>query len=630
MSACVVGLYPRNEAVLREFLHQAPGVLYLPHGAAGTSPAFVAEAARRGTRVVELSSLVSPERCGVLHAEMSQRLASMLDAAPWNALARRHAAAGLDAGALRDIVGDASLMSLVRGRIAIEELNEAAKRDALELIVVNEDLLPISKARALWGRAHGVPVLQVAHSLILQSAFRTSHRELHSDALAVFGEAGRAPYREMGIADERLPITGNPAYDAFPALVADRDRIRAAVRARYRRGAGARLVLFATTAVVNHRAFIDPRYGERTLDAWFAARAVAQRVPDAFFVVKGRAVDDRASSEAAAALHGISPETWAFEDDGIDELIVAADAVVSVFSNVSVQAMLGGVPAIDLIGPPEWLLGPGFAEGDGVLSVSADELPGAIERVVTDSAFADSLRAAAHRRLEHYAGPRDGRAAHRVAALMHRMRKAPPAHPVQSGEAGEVDRLALVPSVPENVLLVPEDAVARDAAQRRWPAANVVMRPVEDPAAGLVDESIDAVILGDALPHVADPAALLACLRRLLAPRATLVAAVPNLRTLTKVQQLARGQVPGGGDGRNLFTFESFTRLFAAAGMTVLRVEREYEPALAGLRIDPATWPPGQLGKLDTEVVSLYGLGATDFLDLRTARFVVAAGPVRS
>jgi hypothetical protein len=655
MTAVVALLWPKNESVLWEYLSAAPPVIYVDAAGGGSSHAFVERAAAHGVRVESLDHLVLDAQRETLAAEARRRADELLDRAPWDALAAEHRTLGLDAAALRDAAARGTISAVGDGMLVIEELEVAASRDEITLIVVGDDVLPRSKAAALWGRARGIPVLHVSHGCELATVLRTSHREFNADAAAVFAERGRPPFRTLGVGNDRMPITGNPAWDGYPELMARKAALRDEVRARYGVPAQTRLVVFATTAAVSHSAFIDPLAHERSLRAMFAAFApLARARGDVFLIVKDRVLAKRALADDAAAAAAVAPDRWAYELGGLAELVVAADCVVSVYSNVAMEAMLAEVPAVNLWTPVSWYMGPGYRSDEGVVDATIPALGATIARVLDDDAYAEHLREQMRAARGVVAGPENGGAARRVAAVMRTLQSAGPNRGKPYDWSALADRmwhalqrpspgapapdplLDLVTGAPRRILL-PQPAL-RDAApsiERRWPGAELVGF---DPDAGsapsaLAAGSLDAVVLPEVLARVADPWRLLAALRPLLAPGAPLVATVPNLRTLTVVQALVGGDFPYHADGgildvRNLrhFTLAGFEQLFAETGFAVRRVERAYNPILAGLAPPEGAAPEVPL-RLETPALTLNAVLPADIDELRTASFSIVAVP---
>jgi 2-polyprenyl-3-methyl-5-hydroxy-6-metoxy-1,4-benzoquinol methylase len=155
-----------------------------------------------------------------------------------------------------------------------------------------------------------------------------------------------------------------------------------------------------------------------------------------------------------------------------------------------------------------------------------------------------------------------------------------------------------------------EDAaeVARERLTR------VINTTVEDSLAGLPEGYFDCAVFNDSLEHLADPWAVLGQLKTKLAPRATVVASIPNIRYFHVIKQLLQEAdfeyAPYGVlDKTHLrfFTKKSMQRLFIESGYRVERIE--------GIR--PASFP-WKFGLMNL-------LSGNAFEDARYERFAVVA-----
>lgn len=121
---------------------------------------------------------------------------------------------------------------------------------------------------------------------------------------------------------------------------------------------------------------------------------------------------------------------------------------------------------------------------------------------------------------------------------------------------------------------------AREAAQR---LDRVVCDDALAALAALRGERFDCVVCADVLEHLVDPGAVLTALRGLLAPRATVVVSLPNVRFYdTFVQLGVRGWWPerdrGVHDRTHLrwFTDANARALFSRTGFDVVRSSANY------------------------------------------------------
>lgn len=677
MSAVASLLWPKNEGVLDEFLSTSPPVIYTRSNLAGTSPAFRARANQRGVRVELLETLIPDTRRAELREQARAETAKLVAASPWKTLAEQFPALELGADNFAALLSPHVAERIAAGMIMAEELAAASDRSGIELVVLNEDVTETPKAAAMWARSQGVPVLQLAHSCALVGKLRTNHREFHSDVLAVFGERGGIPYRDMGIPDNRIVITGNPAWDGFLLLTQQKQRLRAEVRTAYGLSPNTKIVLFVTTYFAKITTLNDPHLHEHSLEGMFAAhRETLKNHPDTQLVIKGRVNHPAGQAQAQdiAARLDVPAASWRYEDGPIGSLIVAADVVISVDSNASIEAMMAGVPALNYWQLSSALLGPFFRTDDGVLDVSPHKIAPALNTLFTEPSITLTLQTMTRSTIGQFAGPNDGKAGRRVADLMQRMRRPsirgdslPPIVATAAAAAGSGlkiavsaavppvaagDLIGLLTTVPATVLdLSAGDATLAEAIKQRWNGAHVIgvhagaesagtARTGLDRAIvadldrddlagfGIAPGSIDAVIAPDVFTRLRDPWRALTRLKPLLSANAQLVTSASNVRLITIVRALAGGDLTYGDRGaldvRNvrLFTLAGLQRLFTDAGYRIVRIERDIEPSLAHLHL-----APGTRGNIDTPLVQFKDLGEADLVELTTRQYRVVAQP---
>ncbi|MHB8151534.1 MAG: hypothetical protein ACYDG3_00395, partial [Bacillati bacterium] len=412
MGALVSLLWLKNREVVRQYLARVPSMLYV----IGSTEPYRQYAAFG--RVENLYALLSPELQASIAEDAAARaaaVASDLSAADWTEVA---AGFRSDRATIMRTVSARLEERLRESMLLIAALDSAHKRDGIDVVALNEDVMSTGKTAALWARARGVPSVMISHSAILGRLY-TVHREFNADRAVLFGRRGGLPYAEMGVDPARLAALGNPSWDAYAALPSQRAAVRSDLAVRYGIGANEFLVVFATTWSARLTAFCDTDAYASTL------RAVLRAVRDLRacgipirFVVKDRPTEDGGAEIVAALCKEEGLETGVIYASGETERwIVAADTVVSVDSNISVEAMLAAVPAINLWTPMGWLNGPFFDAEDGVVEAAPDKLAATIAMTLGDANLRKLLAATAARRLPELAAA-PGTAAVRAAELL--------------------------------------------------------------------------------------------------------------------------------------------------------------------------------------------------------------------
>jgi trans-aconitate methyltransferase len=653
MSAIASFLWPGALGALREYLDRVPSTVY-----AGIAPeAYVGNVSN--ARVESLLSLVSQHEEGEIVAEAAKRARAIAEELQTNARAQA-ILSGLESR-IRDAM-----------RI-VAALDAAHAREPLELVALTEDVTLHSKAAAAWAQSNGVPSVVVSHSCILGRLY-TIHREANTDTLAVFGARGAQPFTDMGIDPSRIIVTGNPAWDSYPQLVANRDAVRSELAARHEFNKKDHLVVFATTWVAKFTTFCDATAYEDTTRAVLRATRDLRNAGVALRLV----VKDRPSNAGQLArLQAIAQEegaesgvTFAFGD--IAPWIAAADAVVSVDSNASIEANIAGVPAINLWSPMSWFNGPFFDADDGVLEVVPEKLAIAIATVLGDSQARSLLRLAARRRLADFTAE-PGAAAVRVAELLLRTRK--PSAPVMTRYVWEelssprsiadkggtaayyhnprMELLQMLDHVPELVLdigcgggatghelkqrfpnatvhgIEMSEEAAAYAVKRLDRVLNDNVEQFDFAAAGYAEGSIDTVFFPDVLEHLYDPWRLLQRIKPYLRQNAQVLASIPNVRNFFLVSDLLRGNWDYVEEGLldvthiRFFTRKSVQQLFDQTGYRIRRWGANYDG-----RLPAGNGAEGARFNLDTPALTVKQISAQDLDEFRTIQFLVDATPV--
>ncbi len=336
MSAVVSLLWGKNADALRGLLNGDSSTLYVganPHAYEGFEGVRRVEAlgAALPQDVRQSIALDAKDRAQTIGSQVAVRAEDQTTAA----VLTRHLESRL-----RD------------GMLLVAALDHAHERDGVDLLVLNEDVTQQGKTAAAWAKARKVPSVLVSHSCILGRMY-TVHRQANTDRIAVFGRRGADPYIEMGVPMDRMIVTGNPAWDVYAKLLPHRDALRAELAARYGFPPSDHLVVFAPTWTAYLTAFCDPAAYESSLRAVLHAAGALrrERVP-LRVVIKDRPMNrdgERLCRQIAREEAIEGAVVFTYEDT--EKWIVSADAVVSVDSNISIEAAIAGVPAINLWTP---------------------------------------------------------------------------------------------------------------------------------------------------------------------------------------------------------------------------------------------------------------------------------------
>lgn len=306
---------------------------------------------------------------------------------------------------------------------ALAALDRIDSLHALRLVIVNEDWTPRCRAVVLWANEHGVPSLHLGHSLDLCDPY-TAHGRVMSTTMAVFGDRGTEPYldADADMFAPRIRVTGNPAWDSYPQVVQERETIRAELAATHGCSLSLPWVMFATTWTTNQTAFTEENvYGSTLRQFLTACKALVDADRQICIVIKDRVPNQAFGRVRLAEIVselGLDPDHVTYTLDDIEKWVVAVDVVVSVFSNVSVEALLASTPAINLVTTMDGALGPPFDADSGIVEAEGHELAAALEKILSDDDYRDRLREQMRQAAPRYNLGFDGSATARVVELM--------------------------------------------------------------------------------------------------------------------------------------------------------------------------------------------------------------------
>ena len=644
MSAVATFLWPKNSAALQEYLRNFPSKLYNPR---------------------TLLEMVPEQTRAQIVAESKERASSIagdLVKGDWNS-----AAGNLRTGRseIEDVLLNKLSEKLSENMLMVAGLDAAHERDGIDLLVLNEDVLTHAKTAANWAKARGVPSLVVSHSLIT-GRLMTVHLEDNADRLAVFGARGAKGYLDLGMAPDRIFVTGNPAWDVYAGLVSQRDSIRSEFNRQYGLGERDHLVLFATTWSNYRSAFDDDTRYETSLRA--AVRSVRELrelgVPIRLVVKERPPNAEQTELRARIFREEAGGQDPIVVFDNLERWIVAADAAISFTSNVAVEAMIAGTIAINVWTPSSWFSGPYYGAEDGVLEASYDKLSEMLARALGDPALRSQLQTSAQARLNQSAMS-VGNAAANVAALMMQTRRAvagkQPHYAWQTLSAAHATsgrgkvRMDIVGQIRERPKLVLDLGCNTGATgseiKKRFQDATIVGIEANDDAAkrarerldrvviedpqtldfektGFTPGSIDLVVCAETLSRITDPWTVLARLKPFLKSNAQIIASIPNMRNLSFLAAVASGDWEYTVEGQfdigqiRFFTKKTVLDLFVQTGYKVRSLSAAMDE-----RVPPLQAPAGKLVNVDMPRLQFKSMSEADLTELRALHFIIDATP---
>lgn len=660
--AIIALLWGSQHPALKQFLEMHEPVVVITHPGQ-MSPALQTMVAETGGSLMSTSNLSTQTSAAPGTTEVSD-----LDARFTDYLARK-TRDGLPEH-LAAIIANQIRKELPETLGLLDSLQEAAKRFDICLLVTSEDVTRVGKITTAWARAHGIPSLHLAHAIALANPY-TVHDQLIADKLAVYGKRGMEGYQDLGIPQDRMHVTGNPAWDSYRELRNQKPACRRQLDEKYKLKPHLPLVVFGTTWAGNLSAHTDEHIYTDTLTVFFCAcETLRQQGLEFNAVIKDRPANQALGMQRCSEILGqleTTGEGYAYTTGDTQTFAAAADVLVAVDSNYLVEGMLARTPVINLINTTGMLLGPCFEAESGMLEVEAHQLAEGIQLVLTDQTARSELLAMAGRRAAYYNhGDCDGKSATRVAQLMAEMTL-----PLSRRETrfvwqqyldvastditaayhtvGRADLAAMYTNRPALILDVGCAAGSTAALiKQRFPGSSAWGIEVNRAAAqiaetkldrvligkfedfnleqeGIAKGSLDAVLLADVLEHMYNPWEVMVTLRPYMSPTGQLLLSIPNVRNLLLMDQLSKGNWTYEGQGLldithiRFFTFREILRFCEETGYRVINTQHAIDGRLKALWQQHQALP-GTIN-IDLDRITLKSLTQDDLRELCTIQF---------
>jgi len=328
-----------------------------------------------------------------------------------------------------------TLLDAAREVATVTVLVEALARDgALAGVVLGFDTIPAGRAAVAAARRLGVPTIHVPHAVLGRPRVRIPWQgsQLYANVVCAPGEFSRAGYLAAGARPEAIALTGSPRWDQYAALDEPaRLAHRAAVSCALRLDPSAPILVYGPSWLERSTAN-SCRHLTASLDIYqgvlAAVRAHAARGVQ--LVVKlhpgelGRPGLDPASllEGYAGVARRAGVERIAITAGYKEELLAAADLVLTVNSNLALEALLCGRPVVNaplLAEEADVLFAPQDGVDGGVLALRhAGETAAAVSQVLADAGLRARLAARAGETVHRYVHAPDGHASERVASLV--------------------------------------------------------------------------------------------------------------------------------------------------------------------------------------------------------------------
>ena len=301
-----------------------------------------------------------------------------LDDSSWKIVLRR----------LRNVVH----REMLNNMITVEATRRCIAENDLRLIVSSEDIMPVTRSMITTARESSIPSLQVIHSV--PSGQITTHPASTSTYVAAYSEYSKWKYESIGVPSENILVTGNPAWDRLARSPLPKHRTEICEKIGLKPDNP--IVTYAWThsstwtIETAARPDLHIQHAEAVLDAFIS---LSRKYPQWQFLMRPRP-DSRTDKVVRDMLKRANKQgldkIYIDEQPPYDSLVLS-DVLVNTESNMGIEAILLGKPAICVNLPELWgdVLNEGFGglfdEHDAVIRVeNACDIASAIESAILD------------------------------------------------------------------------------------------------------------------------------------------------------------------------------------------------------------------------------------------------------
>ena len=534
--------------------------------------------------------------------------------------------------------------------------------EPIALIMLWNDVAPLTKSLTFLGKKYGIPTLHVSHGV---HGNVQVHKKIWADKMAVYGERCKQLFLSNGNTEEKIVVTGNPYWD-------DRQPCKPNELNALKKYLGLsqhnKILLYAPTWYHNFLTNEDPLlYEKRDLSVLLETVRGLDKPEQIELIIKVHPGMEKKKSLYEQALRKMNMPGKIFTDISPLPLLQVADAVICSGGMEYEAALLGKIVLAYLLNHSSGHLYYKSPEPEKMYLrdhisdhriIAPEDLSVALRKVLAGKNEITIERQGAF--LRNITGPCDGKATERVANLALEMAKNRSSKPFISPvnyqkpsdtyyESARKDLPSMISGRPEKMLEIGcasgamghfikqeyeceyigieiNADVARMAEGRldRVIVADVEKIDLEDH--DIAEKSFDYIILGDVLEHLYDPWTMLYKCGRFLKDDGYILASIPNVRNFQIIDRLVKGFFTYKDEGIldsthvRFFTLHEIKNMFANAGFGIEQVVQ----LRGNIGVDLNTL--GEKSNLSSENMVLKNLSKEEVAELSTIQFCIKAG----
>jgi hypothetical protein len=361
-TAILAALWEKNHSALIELAKRTNAISLCLRN--DYSPALASDIAANNGLLVNIQGYQTESHEAASRADITIRLKALessLNSPQWGAFCQAMHIGPLPAArALTENIAISAHQVL----LTIEALDKAAERYDIALTVLNDEYTLFSKLLLTWSHSRGIPVLHVLHGTPLIRLYNV-HEVAEADFYAVGSSACVQALEELQVSEQRIRKTGYPVWDRYAELRSDNITLKQTVANKLKLKTHEIWITLFTTWHSPTSAFGSLNdYSQSIHDV---LRACSQLWASGYsfkLIIKDRPQNQRFGSDVVNRLITAvraPPEEIRYTTAMTPELVSVSDLVLSIGSNITIEATIAGTNALNICDETSYLLGPPFA-----------------------------------------------------------------------------------------------------------------------------------------------------------------------------------------------------------------------------------------------------------------------------
>lgn len=299
----------------------------------------------------------------------------------WEKLCEKY---GFSSESMRLVIRENLDVELEQQILLLAGVNKAVQSAQIMAVVLNEEFTPVARMLGIWARQQGIRLLQISNGIFLDGQYQTPN-DILADVISVSGLRDQQALEDLGIASQRIIVSGNSTWMNYLGFSEMKNKCREALAKLLGWGTGP-LILFGVGAAHVKSAFCDnDNLKIIVLEFISSFKKLKPEIKDSnWAILFAPEIDQKLESEIRdfVSQAGIREGEIRFFRNDPELFITSAKVVVSLDSSFLVEAIQARTRAINLFTELSWRMGPSFSTDSGILEIEAEQLASEIQKAI--------------------------------------------------------------------------------------------------------------------------------------------------------------------------------------------------------------------------------------------------------